>query len=59
MEAFFQLQHVEINKNVLKIVKDACAVLKLRITHVMDCEAYIWHKKFFYAKFLYYVDQQI
>ena len=47
MEAFFQLQHVEINKNVLKIVKDASAVLKSRITHVMDCEAYIWHKKNF------------
>jgi hypothetical protein len=47
MEAFFQLQHVEINKNVLKNVKDASAVLKSRITHVMDCEAYIWHKKIF------------
>ena len=47
MEAFFQLQHAEINKNVLETIKDASAVLKLRVTHIMDCEAYVWHGKFF------------
>jgi hypothetical protein len=47
METFFQLQHAEINKNVLKTIKDASAVLKLRVTHIMDCEAYVWHGKFF------------
>ena len=47
MEAFFQLQHSEISEKVLKNVRDARNTLKLRITHIIDCEAYIWHKKYF------------
>ena len=52
MEGFFQLRHSEISEKVLKSVekysqRDARNTLKLRITHIMDCEAYTWCKKSF------------
>ncbi|CAB3978032.1 Hypothetical predicted protein [Paramuricea clavata] len=45
MDVYFQLPHCEINENVLKNVQSA--VLKQRITHIIDCEAYTWRKKHF------------
>ena len=47
MEGFFQLAHSEIDEKVLKNIRDARNTLKLRITHIIDCEAYIWCKKSF------------
>ncbi|CAB4029534.1 Hypothetical predicted protein [Paramuricea clavata] len=47
MEVFFQLPHCEINENVLRDVQNKRDVLKSRITHIIDCEAYTWRKNNF------------
>jgi hypothetical protein len=47
MEGFFQLRHSEISEKVLRNTRDVRNTLKLRITHIMDCEAYTWCKKSF------------
>ncbi|CAB4033376.1 Hypothetical predicted protein [Paramuricea clavata] len=37
--------HCEINEKVLKKCRDVRNILNLRITHIIDCEAYTWCKK--------------